>query len=427
MTATGLTGTRIRDRRLVQQLKQADLARSVGISASYLNLIEHNRRRIGGKLLMQIAAALKVTPTALSEGADVMLTRQLEALATQGVEVEGDRIDEFIGRFPGWAQMLSDQQERLTKMEARLQGLNDRLTHDPVLSQSMHDVLGAAAAIRSTASILIQNPDIDADWRGRFHGNIDAESRRLADTSAAMAAHFDALSNDQPGYSTPVEAVSAYLEQRAFHVAELETDDDISTLMDKETGFQTPGSVDLAEAFLAQYREDARMMPLEAFIRATEECEFDPLQLAAVFSVALPTVFRRIATLPRNPARPDIGFASCDAAGSLLLLKRPLGFAFRRSGDACRLWPLFEALRKPGMPLRETLISPEGKRFAAFAVAHQHSATTFNATPIFQASMVLISDPDGRYSDRPVAVDCPICGAGGCGAWRAPSNLQNEP
>ncbi|WP_304951541.1 helix-turn-helix domain-containing protein, partial [Sulfitobacter sp.] len=48
----GLTGSRIRERRVMAGLKQAELAQQSGISASYLNLIEHNRRRIGGKLLL---------------------------------------------------------------------------------------------------------------------------------------------------------------------------------------------------------------------------------------------------------------------------------------------------------------------------------------------------------------------------------------
>ena len=44
-----LTGGRIRERRIALGLRQAELAPRAGISASYLNLIEHNRRRIGGK------------------------------------------------------------------------------------------------------------------------------------------------------------------------------------------------------------------------------------------------------------------------------------------------------------------------------------------------------------------------------------------
>ena len=64
MTRDALTGSRIRERRVMAGQKQADLAKRIGISASYLNLIEHNRRRIGGKLLLNIAAALGVEPTA---------------------------------------------------------------------------------------------------------------------------------------------------------------------------------------------------------------------------------------------------------------------------------------------------------------------------------------------------------------------------
>ena len=51
-----LTGSRIREKRLDLHLKQAAVAEAVGISPSYLNLIEHNRRRIGGKLLNDLAA-----------------------------------------------------------------------------------------------------------------------------------------------------------------------------------------------------------------------------------------------------------------------------------------------------------------------------------------------------------------------------------
>ncbi|MDP1576045.1 MAG: helix-turn-helix transcriptional regulator, partial [Cypionkella sp.] len=45
MPISALTGTRLRERRVALGQRQADLAETVGISASYLNLIEHNRRR----------------------------------------------------------------------------------------------------------------------------------------------------------------------------------------------------------------------------------------------------------------------------------------------------------------------------------------------------------------------------------------------
>ena len=81
MVREALTGSRIRERRVMAGFKQADLARKIGISASYLNLIEHNRRRIGGALLLKIAGALETDPSALSEGAETTLTSALDAAA----------------------------------------------------------------------------------------------------------------------------------------------------------------------------------------------------------------------------------------------------------------------------------------------------------------------------------------------------------
>ncbi|MEL6481744.1 MAG: helix-turn-helix transcriptional regulator, partial [Pseudomonadota bacterium] len=50
-----IVGARIRARRRDIGITQAELARRVGISPSYLNLIERNKRAIAGKLLGDIA------------------------------------------------------------------------------------------------------------------------------------------------------------------------------------------------------------------------------------------------------------------------------------------------------------------------------------------------------------------------------------
>ncbi|MGY9052804.1 MAG: helix-turn-helix domain-containing protein, partial [Rhodobacterales bacterium] len=58
--ASALLGTRIRENRKALGISQKNLARIAGVSASYLNLIEHNRRGIAGKTLNAIARALNV-------------------------------------------------------------------------------------------------------------------------------------------------------------------------------------------------------------------------------------------------------------------------------------------------------------------------------------------------------------------------------
>ena len=53
-----ILGTRIRERRRRAGITQSNLAKKIGISASYLNLIEGNKRRIAGPMLVKIADAL---------------------------------------------------------------------------------------------------------------------------------------------------------------------------------------------------------------------------------------------------------------------------------------------------------------------------------------------------------------------------------
>ena len=147
-----LTGSRIRDRRMDRDMRQSELAQMVGISASYLNLIEHNKRRIGGKLLVAIARALDVEPSTLTEGAEAGLVGALGAAAAAmpDLPVELERVEDFAGRFPGWAALIAAQARRLEAQERAVEALNDRLTHDPFLNASLHEVLSTVTAIRSS-------------------------------------------------------------------------------------------------------------------------------------------------------------------------------------------------------------------------------------------------------------------------------------
>ena len=50
-------GSKVRALRRREGLSQADLAAKLGVSASYLNLIEHNRRPLSAGLLIKLAQA----------------------------------------------------------------------------------------------------------------------------------------------------------------------------------------------------------------------------------------------------------------------------------------------------------------------------------------------------------------------------------
>ena len=221
MPRDSLTGTRIRERRTMAGLRQADMARQIGIYASYLNLIEHNRRRIGGKLLVGIAQVLGVELSMLTEGAEAALISTLrEAAADAGaVAAEADRADEFAGRFPGWAEVLAANHRRIASLERTVQTLSDRLTHDPHLAASLHEVLSTAAAIRSTASILAEPGEIEPEWRDRFHGNLNEDSLRLAESSKALVAYLDESETGTERRGVPQEEVEAWLARQGAAAA----------------------------------------------------------------------------------------------------------------------------------------------------------------------------------------------------------------
>ncbi|MEO0359243.1 MAG: helix-turn-helix transcriptional regulator, partial [Pseudomonadota bacterium] len=70
-------GARVRAKRLKIGLKQAALAQDIGISATYLNLIEHGKRRISPSVLDRLAVCLDTPISDLTEGPDSVITDQL--------------------------------------------------------------------------------------------------------------------------------------------------------------------------------------------------------------------------------------------------------------------------------------------------------------------------------------------------------------
>lgn len=430
LTETLLVGTRLRERRLALGVKQADLAARTKISASYLNLIEHNRRRIGGKLLLSLSAALGVEPQALSQGAEAELVEALhdagrDDAASEKIGSDLARIEEFAEKFPGWAKLIAEQGGRINKLEAIIDGLNDRLTHDPVLSETMHDVLSTVSAIRSTASILVATPDIDAEWRHRFHNNIDTESRRLAETSAAMAEHFEHLTRSTAAYVTPLEATQALFDSHDHHFALIEAEgaEAIETVL---TQAQLSSSVakDMARHALQAYAHRAATMPVEIVVKLLSEKGFSQLgAIAADLSVELTELMIRLSELPHTAEIPDMGCVQCDGAGALITRNALPGFSIPRFGAACNLWPVFTALGAPGHPIQQVIKSNEDVSFSTYSLAKRCDPPSFGAPPVYISTMLIVADSPDTPS-LSVGPACRVCPQKSCTARREPSILD---
>src|SRR3546814_16897924 len=97
-------GLKIRERRKEIGLSQTELAGRIGISVSYLNLIEHNKRSIGGRLLRQVADEIGVGLEMLDGATERRLASDLtEVIADplfDRMRPEPPAIDGLVGRYP---------------------------------------------------------------------------------------------------------------------------------------------------------------------------------------------------------------------------------------------------------------------------------------------------------------------------------------
>src|SRR5690606_36306234 len=103
-------GTKIRNRRKVLGLSQAHLAREVGITPSYLNLIEGSKRDVGGALLIRIATRLGVDIDAFTGQKEQRLLHDLDELLADpivaGLAIPAAEPRELVAQFPALAFAL---------------------------------------------------------------------------------------------------------------------------------------------------------------------------------------------------------------------------------------------------------------------------------------------------------------------------------
>ena len=453
MPKTTLSGTRIRAMRLARAMTQAELARRAGVSPSYLNLIEHNRRRAATALLDAIAGALDITPEALSEDAGGALLEGLRAaavLTSADPPPEIERVEEFAGRFPGWAAHLAALQARAEGQDRIIERLSDRMTHDPNLSEALHEIVSAVTAVQSTAAILAETGDLEQVWRDRFHQNIHSDSVRLATAAEALVAYLD-LATEETGLAAPQEEMESWLARQAFHIPAIESGsgaqpdrEALARLTEEQPELASQASRALARDWLARASADAAALPLDRLAPAlaamfTRGEGFRPGVLATAFGVGLPRLFRRLACLPPLPGVPRFGLVACDGSGTLTF-RRPIeGFALPRFGGACPVWPLFQALMQPGRPVRVLLetASRPAHRFLAHAVAEPLSSARFDPPFAWESSMLLtpasaqmLGLPGGDASPAeagalPVGSSCRVCLLPDCVARREPSIVSH--
>ena len=444
-----LSGTRIREQRRQAKLTQKALAEQAGISSSYLNLIEHNRRAVAGRVLLAIARALDVPASSLSDGVDSAKISDLYEAAAHhpaiGAEVAG--IDELAGRFPGWAQMIAALYRQTRDQEAMITALSDRFTHDPFLAESLHGMLSNITAIRSTSNILKNIEDIEPEKQARFHTIIHEESRRLTDSAQSLVQYFDKKSDPKAGIATPQVELDSFLARHNHSFPPLDNLGEapattvevayiVNRIMADDGTLENPETNRLVTEFLQNYARDAQAMPQSEFTKRARHSHYDPGEIAQAFGTNLHTALRRLAFQdPAQTAAPPMGLIVANAAGRALFRRPIADFAFPRHGNACPLWPLFQALSTPQTPVTALLELPGRHKFIGLAVAEAQSPPAFGRPAELNTAMLIIHyEQRALLADwlpelgaaQPVGITCRICPRSACAARTEPQILGKD-
>ncbi|WIJ23697.1 helix-turn-helix domain-containing protein [Devosia sp. RR2S18] len=198
-------GFRISSRRKNLGISQAALARTVGISPSYLNLIENNKRDVGGALLIRIAQQLSISLDELEGKAEQKLLHELEESFAdpllESVSFRPDERRELVAQYPASATALARLYRAYGDVQSQAEAYADRLRSDPLLSQLLHQILSGVTAIRSSAEILQDVEELDDTERARFVATIGRESLTLTEVARTLIGQFESTSQERRSVS----------------------------------------------------------------------------------------------------------------------------------------------------------------------------------------------------------------------------------
>jgi len=423
-----LTGLKIRTLRRQASLTQGELARRAGISPSYLNLIELNKRAVGGVLVDRIAAGLGVARAALDGEAEQRVVANLEEIAADPALADEAGYPgpaaELVGRNPGWAQLVLALHRAWHDQREAVIALADRLNRDPFLGDSVHRMLTHAASIRSASEILDTESELDPADRHRFLAIVAADSQNLSGTAQSLLEYFDS-DRIRVRSATPAEHVDAFLSATGNHFPELEalagdflarrlpgegaadaarrwlSSEDrlppepsvpiaatargfalvrqamrpavaeaVRKLVEGHPALASAESRSLAVAALEAYAAAAVLMPYREFLEAAERWRYDLDSLCRLFGVSYEQAAHRMATL-RRPGAEGVRFAFMRSDASGFITKRlPLPrLPLPRYGNACPLWVINSAFQAPGVTATGFGELPSGDQFLFFARA----------------------------------------------------------
>ncbi|MGH3516281.1 MAG: short-chain fatty acyl-CoA regulator family protein [Haloechinothrix sp.] len=374
-------GAKLRHLRENRRMNQADLARVLEISPSYLNQIEHNARPLTVPVLLRLTQAFGVDAEFFANNDTARLVADVrEALLDEsvGTAASASEINELATNLPAIAQAFVTLHRRYRdaiENTAALVTENGLGLHGsaaaPLPHEEVRDFFYEHENYVAELDERAERMSLEMNFR---RGDLrNALRAKLADAYGVLVT-TDGV-NDAAGEQHRYEPEARVLRlspslrvgQQAFRMASqialLEYPDLINELADS-WAFSGQAARSLARVGLANYFAGALILPYAAFHSTAENYRYDIERLADHFGVGFETVCHRLSTLQRPKLRGvPFSFVRVDRAGNMSKRQAAAGFHFSRVGGACPLWNIYEAFASPGKILTQVASMPDGKSY----------------------------------------------------------------
>ncbi len=374
-------GARLKRLRRDLGVTQMRMAEDLGLSASYLNLLERNQRPVTAQVLLRLAETYDLDLRSLSSDAQGSAATGLsEVFADQmfrDLGVARHELTEVAENAPGVAEAIT----RLYRayLDGRsLAGLNtyDRPEDMPFQAGSMtpsdwvRDFIQGQrnyfAELEEAAEVLAgalsAEPDFAVAARERL-----AERHRIEVRVVPMDVLPDALRrydhHRKRLFLSEVLAGSGRAFALAYQLALLEHAELINAIADRAEPPDAP-TRGLLRVSLANYLAAAILMPYAAFHDTAERSGYDIGLMGARFGVSFEQACHRLTTLARPGARGVPFFMlRVDSAGNISKRFASAAFPFSRFGGTCPRWNLHQSFKTPGRIVTQVVETPDAARY----------------------------------------------------------------
>ncbi|MGC1304736.1 MAG: short-chain fatty acyl-CoA regulator family protein [Caulobacteraceae bacterium] len=373
-------GARLRRLRRELDLSQTRMAQDLGVSPSYLNLIERNQRPVTAQVLLRLAEAYELDLRSFSAEAEAGGASMTEIFADplfKDLAVSRHEIAELAENAPGVAEAVARlYQSHLDRR--RLVELGDARVKE-----------GEAASIATPS-----------DWvrafiqsQRNFFSELDERGEALANEleSSSAEARASALRQRlQTRFGVRVQVATVELMQgelrrfdmhrkrlflsellgssgrnfsTAYQLALLEFAEPVGAIVQRAAP-PDPATRNLLRVSLANYVAAAILAPYADFHAAAEAGGYDLEHLCVRFGLSFEQVCHRLTTLGRPGARGVPFFMMrIDPAGNVSKrFAAEASFPFARFGGGCPRWNLHSAFRTPGRIVTQIVETPDGAR-----------------------------------------------------------------